>query len=143
MGSVFDFALALGQLMAVHGVDRAGLDNILKQCNGKAGPAKAPARTEASDIEQMITEHQRFPRRHGRPIVTIEAPAESHDYRTLIDHDKEPIDYDKPVLPGLEGTIRPVKVKPKPAVRVKHDTLINKVRFWMLNLPKGSIVTSQ
>jgi hypothetical protein len=47
------------------------------------------------------------------------------------------------VLPGLEGTIRPVKVKPKPAVRVKHDTLINKVRLWMLNLPKGSIVTSQ
>ena len=40
-------------------------------------------------------------------------------------------------LPGLEGTI-----KPMPKVKVKRDTVINRVRLWLLTeVPKGATVT--
>jgi len=109
----------------------------LGSTNGKHSQVKELLqRAEASDAEQVMTPVKKIKPAICRGPATIEAPAESKEPVELFDG----LSGDVPKgFPGLEGTIKPVK----PKIRVKRDTLINKVRLWILDVPKGALITSK
>lgn len=131
------FLLELGRLMAAHSVSRGELNQLMRSMyNGQpVAVQELVERAEASEIEQQMTQkvRPRIARRiAGSRVNFIEAPVESKEPIELFDGLSGDVPKD---LPGLEGTI-------KPTVRVKRDTLINRVRLWVLSLPKGQLITS-
>jgi hypothetical protein len=123
--STLDFVLALGQLMATHGISRDELSDIMKpRSNGHA--AKPVEDDKYVTISPVMGS--------GR-VKVIRAPAEDKAPVDLFDGLSGDVPKD---LPKLEGTIAPIK----PKIRVKRDTLINRIRLWLLEVPKGALVTS-